>query len=289
MNSPQAKECLEEEAWPSAALRRAGIEHPYQVLLWVPRTYRDYSRVTHASEGLRRHLGKKVLLKMVVTKPAATVMNNMTRQPAQGRFGLSAVDDSGAEHNLMIFGELRRSPWMRLTYNSTFYVEATVGEYKGSLQLRSPTLVPFHRVGKFHPVYAGKTGVIGADAVERAARYAIDVPRAVEDACITIRQSFAGADEEKILASAKLGGSLELIIKNLHNPMSKEMGEWAQQAAKMLAVANIKHSAEKIGERPLRIQSSIRIDKTEVDLAIRKLPYPPTGGSGLKNRQSSRS
>lgn len=266
-----------EDLYPAKALARAGIVRPYQVLLWVPRKYRDFTTV-HSATELHAHIERKVLLRLHISRPATTITDPQTLQTMKGRFRAWVVDDAGREHKLTVFGALRFSPWNRFPVGAEVHIEAKVTEFNGQCYLNGPEVIPPEHVGRLVPIYSGKAGIIGAEAVGRAATFAIGSPRDVADACIAIRQAFGADSEESILAAAGIGGTLEMLFYQLHRPVSMEAADWAQAAAKSLAVASIHHCAAQMSERPMRIQSSIRIEDSEIDLAIRALPFSPTRG-----------
>lgn len=266
-----------EDQYPAKALARAGIQRPYQVLMWVPRKYRDFTVISSATD-LAAHVEQKVLLRMRVSRPPTTITDRQTLKPMKGRFRAWVTDETGYEHKLTVFGALRFSPWNRFPVGAEVHIEAKVTEFNGQCYLNGPELIPPAYVGRIIPIYAGKAGVIGAEAVGRAAAWAIGSPREVADACIAIRQAFGAISEESVLAAAGISGSLEMLLYQLHRPISMEAGEWALTAAKSMAVASIRHCAAHMSMRPMRIQSAIRIEDSEIDLAIRALPFSPTRG-----------
>lgn len=273
------EDCTDTESiYPAKALARAGITHPYQILLWVPRKYRDLTLVTPAHE-LHAHVGEKVLLRVSIARPACAIHDPASGKPMKGRFRAWINDDVGREHKLTVFGALRFSPWNTFCVGAEAHIEAKVSEFNGMHYLNAPELVMPEQVGRVNAVYSGKPGVISAESVSRAVAWTIENPHEIADACIAIRQVFGGLSEESLLAAAGVTGSLELLLYQLHRPSSIETAEWAKAAAKSLAIASVRHYANQMSDRPMRIQSVIRLDPPEIDLSMRSLPYRPTRGA----------
>ena len=128
------------------------------------------------------------------------------------------------------------------------------------------------------PVYSGKAGVVAADTVAQGVRLAVCGANHVADAVVAIRQAFLGMEGDAIMAMAESKGTLEQVINCLHRPPTMRHAEWARASASKIAAANIRFLAEKATERPMRIQSSIRIDHGELAAAVATLHYKPTIG-----------
>ena len=256
---------------PLQAMSKVGITHPYEVLLWAPRKHVDYTDLCTPAQ-LWDRIDQRVMIEL-------TIASEPTKHPTKkGMFNIWTLDSEGNEHKLSAFGDLRFSPWKLIALGEKAFVVCKPSLYNDRLYLNGPELVPEGWAHRVMPVYAGKPGVLAAAVVAQAANEAITNEAAVTEACFAIRQAFNGAEEEHILKLAGLGGSLLLLIYGLHNPKSMKMAQWAMYAAKRLAIAYVKFSAEQASTRPLRMQTMIRTSEDEVRTLMKALPFAPTSG-----------
>lgn len=260
-----------EKLAPLEAMRKVGITHPYEVLLWAPRKHVDYTCLCEPSE-LHDRIDQRVMLEI-------TVASELMKHPSKkGMFNFWVVDRSGAEHKLTAFGDIRYSPWKSIPVGHSAFIVCKPSLYNDRLYLNGPELVPEGWEHRVMPVYAGKTGVLAAAVVAQAACEAIADDAVVAETCFAIRQAFNGAEEDEILRLACIRGNLPLLLYGLHNPRSMQMAQWAMQSVKKIAIAYVKFTAEHATKRPLRMQTMIRTSEDEVRALMHQLPFVPTQG-----------
>lgn len=256
---------------PLAALKKVGITRPYEALLWLPKRHEDYSLVADGfSYGNVE--GRKVCIKLTATsKPNVT---------EKGRFTIFASDSAGGSHKLLQFGIVRFSPWAGVFPGTEFWVRAKVVSANGYLYLNSVEWVDAAVVGTVKPVYAGRTGVLAAAVMTAAAAEAVADEQNIVDAALAIREAFGGMPEGEILALSKCRAPLADMLREIHAPTNPRWAEAALAAAKRIAVAYIRWSANKAGERPMAMKSIIRIGGSLMRSLVAKLPFPLTEGEG---------
>lgn len=255
----------------SSALKRAGITSPYQLLLWLPKRYKDFTLIVDGN-NYSEYLDSKVCIELTLTgKPTFK---------DRGQFTAHACDSAGNPHRLMLFGMLRFSPWANLDQGDKVWVRAKVVEINGRTYLNNVELIPHGSVGAIVPVYAGKPGVISSELITSSIREAMADDQAIGDAALSIREAFGGMEEGEIMRLAGRHGSLHTLIATLHAPSSREAALWAIKTAKAIAVAYIRWAAEKSGERPLLMKSVIRIPTENIRRLLAGLPYQLTRGRG---------
>lgn len=251
-------------------LVRVGVQRPYEVLLWAPRKYRNFTNVITADQ-LLDNIDRFVVLRVVVAgKPMSS---------ERGRFSVAVRDELGRDFDIKQFGMIRFSPWINLKVGDTIHLRAKVVSLYSKIYLFNAEVVADEDVGRIRPVYAGKPGVLAAATVGEAISELIEDQDAVNDAITAIRQSFDGEEEGEVLQRANTNGSLKLLLRGLHRPESVALATWAASTTKALAVQYLHHSARKAVERPMRVQSVLRLAPDELDGLIRALPFPPTSGA----------
>lgn len=250
-------------------LQRLGLRKRYEMLLWVPRKYQNYTNVVEAAQ-LREYIDRRVVLRVLVAgKPVSS---------ERGRFTVPVQDVEGNLYRLLQFGMIRFSPWVDLNVGDVVYLRCEVKEFNDRIHLFKAELVDAQHVGKICPVYSGKPGVVAAAAVGESIREAITDGHAIEDAVTAIRQAFGGESDQSVLARAGTSGTLRLLLMALHNPTTRAMAEWGSRTAKALGVAYLYYHATRTVERPLRVQSVLRITREEIAALVAQLPFAPTSG-----------
>lgn len=253
-----------------AALKRAGITRSFQTLLWVPKRYEDYTIIVNGS-NYWEYVGKKVCIELIIaSKPAYR---------DKGQFTVVAEDDSGTTHKLILFGILRFSPWASLQKGDHVWVRAKVVDVGGRQYLNNIELITPERLGRVTPVYTARQGVIGAEKISQAITCAMASEQNISDAALAVREAFGGMEEKEIIDLAGCGGSLNLLIRNLHAPAHREAAEWALDSAKCIAAAYIRWSAKKSCARPLMMKSVIRIPTDNIRKLLAGLPWALTRGA----------
>lgn len=252
-------------------IRRVGVMAPHEALLWAPRKHVDYSLICEPHE-IGAFVDQRIILEM-------TTCARASRHPSKkGRIIIRARDTGGREHRLTAFGDLRFSEWNDVPVGQSLMISVKPSEFSGEIYLHGPEIVPQKWIGRVMPVYAGKPRVVSSETVGAAVAQALEDPNAHVDALIAIRQSFGGLEEIDILKRAGTGGSLAMLLDGLHRPASIEHATWAMDAARALAAAYVLYEAERAGQRPLRLQTTIRINDADINRMIGSLPFRPTTG-----------
>lgn len=254
-------------------LSRVGVRASYEALLWAPRKHVDYTLVCHPDE-FSNHIDQRVVVELTISAKAGP------HPTKKGCIVLRAVDITGQEHRLTAFGQLRFSPWKEIPVGKTVMLSVKPTEFSGLIYLNGPELVPDQWVRRVMPVYSGKPRIVAAQTVGNAVAEALSNPYAVQDASLAIRQHFGGAEERDILERAGVRGSLAMVLDGLHRPTDLEHAQWAMRAARAIATTSVRFAAERAGERPLRVETSIRISDDEIDRLLAALPFEPTRGDG---------
>ena len=180
----------------------------------------------------------------------------------------------------MLFGMLKLSPWYSVKPGDSVWIRAKVVLVNGYYYLNSAEWVDETTVGTIVPVYPGKLGVVAATTITTAVQTALKERQSVFDASLAIREAFGGMDEADIIRLAGCGGSLPVVLNQLHAPTDMTMAEWAMKSARKLAVAFIRWAADKAGARPMAMKSIIRIGGNQMRQLVTRLPYALTEGEG---------
>lgn len=252
---------------PFKRLAALGIFTPEQLLLHLPKGYKDLRRV---EDIVDLPFGDPVesLYRLTVTGYA-----NM-RSLAPPMITVPTLDGEGKEVSVNAFGFVR--PWKELKPGQVIFVQGKPDVYRERLQVKATGLIEGDRVGRVVPLYRGKTKVVSAEFVEGMVQSFL--PN-VSDTVQYLRNHFGGMDEKSLLKNAKVPDftSLSELIYSLHHPDSPEQAQRALEASKRLSVYETLWHAQKNASKRPDTRSSIAISSKVVESLISRLPYKLSG------------
>lgn len=240
-----------------------GIYTPEQLLLHLPKGYRDLRRIENSVEV---PFGEPVeaLYQLTVTGLADI------RSLAPPMIKLSTKDGEGKHVSLSAFGFVR--PWKELKPGQVIYVQGKPEVYRNQLQLKASALVDADQVGRVVPTYRGKAKVVSAEFVEGIVQSFL--PN-VSDTVKYLRNHFDGMAEKELLKNAKVldFGSLSELVYALHHPNSPKQAQGALEAAKRISIYETLWHAKKNASRRPDPLTCIPVSGKVVDSLVSRLPY----------------
>jgi len=254
-------------------LNRFGISGWAEVLLCLPKGYQDYSTCSTLRQAFQTSgvQSEPRLFSFVVTERPVTVTAPKRRIQFSATDGMLTV-----KITVFVVKGVDVGYWRSLVVGQTFYVLASLQNWAGRLQITNPLAVPEDLVGRIIPKYPSKRGVIAADAIASACRYAL--ANHLEDTVVHIIKSFHGLLEQDILHAVGIKHpTLSAFLHNLHQPSSLPDAETALDQARRLAAFSVVYNAKQQKMRGRETSSAIPLKPVILEKLIARLPYPLTG------------
>jgi len=259
---------------PEIACEAIGATRLGELLFYTPKRYEDLSNVEQDG-GVRRSVGRKVVLRVRVTK-APWVVSEMPKRFSVG------LTDGRDELTLNEFGSITNRPLGKLRVGDEVLLHGEVREWRsgGKQFVLENAKDVTHEERCIIPVYRSIRGkVTGLEMRELIHSALGDLEAAVD----RLRGAFDGHSDESLLCAANRGlperlhlGSLGQIFVDLHRPVTVERMECARLAAKNLTLFETFEKARKSTFRPDTTASVIEIPGQLVADLSRTLPYPLT-------------
>ena len=172
---------------------------------------------------------------------------------------LTLHDDTGSQLTCWVFG--LPTAWLDLRAGDPVWVTGTVERYGSKLSLQLQHRLPEHAIASVWARYKGRAGVITGERVETCVRAALAMSDAI-DQCISHVCSETGRSEDELMREclADLGfASLAHMLQALHAPSSREQGDAASAAARILSALAIRQGALRRHSRPASPLASIAV------------------------------
>jgi len=220
-------------------LSRLGYERLSDILFYLPRGYRDYSRPRDRfaidAEG-GNHLYKAHVASVTYYRSDGGKTPEFAG--ALGRLRIDLVDATGATAGLWAFGASGFA-WKAVQPGEELHLYGRITQRDAYSNFTCVARVPANQLGRILPIYPAKPGVAGHDLIAPiVARALADYQRAgvrLYDALGMTREEIAG----------RLGyRSVEAILYGIHHPPSLELGQSMLQCARDLAALNVVRQAE---------------------------------------------
>lgn len=251
-------------------LKRLGFTTLAECLLSVPKEYKDFTQPqTTIDVAQLGHPGYYVL------RVRGMAMFDRSGQethypPAAFRLEIHCTDKVGTPVTVTAFGNVW--PFLGLDFDEPLHVHGTLGEFRRSLNISSPTLVEPQQRGKVATIYRGKPGQVSGDAL------AAGVERALErlDEASVLLLAQAGLRPTEFSSTYGVQDPKRFLFA-LHRPKTLAVGLRARTIARAMAVDTVVRRAAAAKSRPPVASSAIAIDKDFLAGLQADLPYPLTG------------
>ena len=250
-----------------AKLGRFGVTDWREVLLCVPKSFVDYSKLSTVHQSLQGDELTTHLLRLKLTKAAS----------CRGGRLLLAGTDGICPINICVFATSKEevSKWIGLLPGDTIHVRGNVHLWNNTAEIAGPSLIPPYLVGQVIPVYERKRGVLADGAIFAASRYALE--HHVADTVKHLTKSYHGLSEKEVIARARLKAeSFEVVLRATHSPRTEEEGYRGIAAMKRLAALSIVENAKRLRLRKAEPSSIIKIPTAMIEKMVAQLPYKLT-------------
>lgn len=268
-----AKAPLSPEKRLERTLSRLSLDHTWQALLCVPKSYLD-CRIAHArciSSNATAAYRLRFTGRMVTTTVHGEAFQGFDWKMRPKRVDMEFEDSTGAQVDIRLFGDY--SAWVAIAPEAEIAVAGTPQQYGPALSLKNPILIPAGTVGTVWTQYRGIPGRISTESVTELIKAALSIDGAARMCAEHILRSTPEIAESEILARTKADSfeSLENLILCMHRPASPEDGLAAIEAAGRIGALTIRLEACRRNTRascdtaPLRIsiEDVHRVAKTQ--------------------------
>lgn len=268
--SQTAATVKEEPAGPGnllSRLKRLGVTDWAQVLLCMPQSYLDYSKVSTLGEALPKEgvvSGQRLFSLVVSERPV------ILTQPKK-RIVLTATDGMlSVKIAIFIVAGVDVQFWKTLAVGDRFHVLATLQNWAGRLQITSPALVSHDLIGRIVPRYPSRRGVVAQGALFDATRYAL--VHHLDAATRYLLDSFDGLAESAVMEQTGMIEPVSAVLAGMHQPDSMEKAESSHAQVKRLAAFSIVFNARRLKRRNAMPESVIQLNPTIVERLLARLP-----------------
>ena len=251
---------------PLSRLSRLGVTNWKEVLLCVPKSFIDYSKMSTIQQALQteddgttRHL-----FRLTVTEAFWW---------RSGRLHLSVTDGIYPVRICIFATDGDDVPrWKSFLPGDIIYLLGNVHVWDNRAEITGPLLVPPHLIGQIIPVYEKRRGVVAEGAIFTASRYALN--HHVAETIDYLSSCYHGLSEKGIIARARLRApSFEVVLRAAHAPMTEEEGYRGVAAMKRLAALSIVENAKRLRLRTPMPSSIVKIPASMINELIAMLPY----------------
>lgn len=256
-------------------LKGLGITTLPELLLYIPRGYRDYSRpIARFSDAVAGEAGY-----FVVTLRGAPSLYDKNGNPAKFAKGkpppyraqANLRDADGNEVRSTTFGNTW--PWTRVAGGEQVHLYGTLRITDYGPQISSPEFVPPALRNRVVPQYPSKRGVASQDTVTATMSLAI---KEAESAAYLVAGAIGLSAKEIAQRTGIL--NLAMLLKVIHAPRTIGDGEKAIALCHRLAALQIITAAERMAYRVAHRHSVIVIDDARLHRLVGELPYTLTEG-----------
>jgi ATP-dependent DNA helicase RecG len=260
---------------PLGRLKGLGITSLPELLLYLPRGYRDYTRpVTRFVDAIEGETGY-----FVATLRGAPSFYDKNGAPARFAKGkpppyraqVTLRDTEGNEVRATTFGNTW--PWMRVAAGEQVHLSGVLRRTDYGPQISSPEFVPHAWRNRVVPLYPSKRGVASQDTVSATMALAI---KEAESAAYLVAGAI-GLDAKEIAQRTGIL-NLPMLLKVIHAPRKISDGESAIALCHRLAALQIITAAERMATRVAHRQSVVVIDDARLSRLVAGLPYALTAG-----------
>lgn len=255
MNSP-VPESPNEQSQAYARVGRLaayGLEHPWQVALYLPESYLD---VRHPDIPVTQlHQKERLPIRLQLVSPPS--YGSRSGPP---RLQFNVRDDAGETYLTSIFGDTAQ--WKeKLTQDAPQLFLATAHEYQGEPRVTIHQLLPDKYAGRIIPQYPRNKNPNGPDAEEVRAMVARFLPGAIPTAAQHISTQLEAIAPMPVLLEAlnARDWSLDLLIQQCHYPHDPSYIEpvraTLQRLAALGSLAAAKASRARTTPNPLHLRT----------------------------------
>lgn len=247
-------------------LSALGIHSPEQLLLHLPKSYDDFTKIDTVAEFQFDPSDYTNIMVVVDSHP-----NLKGVQPPRLTM---FVRDAEKRMMLTVFGMVQE--WKKLRPGMDICVRARLKVWNDYVQLENPELIPFERAGRISANYPGKKGEVTSATI---ASHMHDIFQStVDDAVTYISRHFDGMSDHDILANAKVSniGSLRQLLQKIHFPESMQAAQDALAGARRIAAFEALYNARKRQLRKPDPKSIVQIRPSHVQSLIERLPFALT-------------
>lgn len=251
------------------SLGRIGIDSYEKALLVAPATYRDY---THATGVLPQpDTGKMSFVRLTVSDVRfATRIGSTVAADNKDAARVMALltDERGQEVRVIAFGGIAQ--WRKVKPKAVVHLYGELTLWRNALQLKEPILVAGEDIGNIVPVYRGKQGLTGAEAIKKG----VALSRFAVDGAARLLLDRIGFSAQQFRAVAKM--SPEQLLSDLHWPTDLDCASRALKVAQEVSLRAVSSQVRVGREKPHLPASAIPVSNEVARALVRQVPFKLT-------------
>lgn len=248
------------------SLKRVGIDSHEKALLVAPSGYRDYT--SEARVAPAPDTGKEHFLRLTVDEVRFMTrfgMSVASDSKDAARVIAVAHDDVNTEVRVIAFGGITH--WKKAKAGTVVHLYGELTTWRDTLQMKEPVLVPTDEAGHVVPVYKGKAGLTGADAIKKG----VMLSRGAVVSAGSALLKRVGFTLDEFRASA--GMTPEQLLADLHWPTDAQYAMNALVAAQRLSLKAVTAQVRTSREKPYVPGSTIKIDNAVARSLVKNIPF----------------
>lgn len=228
-------------------LKSLGINEPWQIPLYCPDAYRDYTSCFENFDPRYLYDGGAAVFGGRLKREPETKWKD--KRP-RTQF---VITDGSSDIAFSLFGDTRAIT-AKMNVNQMIYVYGVVARIGERVYLNDAVLVSVHDVGKIIPVYKGVAGKISADNVRSHIedRLTEALPLAVTKIRETLKEHLPVHAIRQFVRCKSM--TLEEVLIQVHRPTSEEKAAEAmgvmERIANLLAAEHLIRRADEVGKIP---------------------------------------
>lgn len=228
-------------------LKSLGINEPWQIPLYCPDAYRDYTNCFENFDPRYLYDGGAAVFGGRLKREPETKWKD--KRP-RTQF---VITDGSSDIAFSLFGDTRAIT-AKMNVNQMIYVYGVVARIGERVYLNDAVLVSVHDVGKIIPVYKGVAGKISADNVRSHIedRLTEALPLAVTKIRETLKEHLPVHAIRQFVRCKSM--TLEEVLIQVHRPTSEEKAAEAmgvmERIANLLAAEHLIRRADEVGKIP---------------------------------------
>lgn len=257
---------------PLGRLKGLGIDTLPELLLYLPRDYKDFTRpvsvLSEATDEAPRYFSLR-LQKMDCWSSSGKPCVFEDGKPPPLRIRLRAVDAAGKVAVIWVFGSTKA--WRAAQAGDEIHVHGALRQTEYGPQIVNHEFVPEDWRGRVMPIYPSRRGVASHETVCAKMVEAIET---VETASYLVAGDIGLSIEE--IAERTGINDIAQVLRSIHSPRTVAEGENALQQARLLAALQLMEAAERLSNKIAVRRSVVPIESARVEQASSSLPYALT-------------
>lgn len=243
-------------------IKKLGIEKLEELLLHLPKEYKDYGKISHSIRPFMNVDESAVFRLKIVKQPK---INSEKKY-------ISLYLTDGVDYVSVTFFGISESLRM-LNKGDIVHIEGKITNDGKFINIKSPTIVDASMLNRIFPIYRGEPGVISKELI--AKNIAIVLRDNLDEFVAYVEETYHLTDKD--IVDLNIGfDSLSSVFTAIHRPVSLEQSQSALDGVLIINARTALHKALSSSEKPLVEKSFIGYEVDDIKVLVDMLPYTLT-------------